>query len=105
MRIPEPARAGSSRRTKPMSNNVNEWPHGRAHTVVLTVATIAGLYACSRLFLPFVPAFAWALTGAVLWAPLHRRIERRLNENLAAGASVAAVAAIVFVPGVMVAGR
>jgi predicted PurR-regulated permease PerM len=88
-----------------MPSDADDWPHGRAHTVVLTAATIAGLYACYRLLLPFVPAFAWALTAAVLWAPLHRRIERRLIPNLAAAVSVVAVAAIVFVPGVIVAGR
>ena len=89
-----------------MPADLHEWPRGRAHVLVLTTATIAGLYACYRLLLPFIPAFAWALTAAVLFAPLHRRIEARLmRPSLAAGISVIAVAAIVLVPGLMVAGR
>jgi hypothetical protein len=36
---------------------------------MLMTATVAGVYVCYRLVLPFVPAFAWALTFAVLFAP------------------------------------
>jgi predicted PurR-regulated permease PerM len=74
--------------------------------LVLAGATVVGLYGCYRLVVPFIPAFAWALTAAVLFAPLHRWLEIRLKHpSLTAGLSVVAVAAIVVVPGVMVTTR
>lgn len=86
--------------------DANEWPQGRASGLVLMAATVAGVYVCYRLVLPFVPALAWALTFAVLFAPVHRWNEARLKRpNLAAGISVTMVATIVVVPGLLVAGR
>ena len=83
---------------------MNDWR--RAPVLVLIAATVAGVYACYRLVLPFVPAFAWALTFAVLFAPVHRWNEARLKRpNLAAGISVTMVVLIVAVPGILVAGR
>jgi predicted PurR-regulated permease PerM len=70
------------------------------------VATVAGVYVCYRLVLPFVPAFVWALTLAVLFAPAHRWNEARLKRpNFAAGVTVTIVVTIVVVPGLLVAGR
>lgn len=84
---------------------VTDWPRGRTPALVIMVATVAGVYACYRLVLPFVPAFAWALTFAVLFAPVHRWNEARLKRsNLAAGVSVSMVVVIVVVPGILVAG-
>jgi predicted PurR-regulated permease PerM len=85
---------------------MNDWPRSLAPVLVLTVATVAGVYACYRLVLPFVPAFAWALTAAVLFAPVHRWNEARVKRsNVAAGISVIMVVVIVVVPGILVAGR
>jgi hypothetical protein len=42
-------------------------------------ATVAGVYVCYRLVLPFVPAFAWAPTFAALFAPARRWNEARLK--------------------------
>jgi len=86
--------------------DANERPQGRARELVLMAVTVAAVYVCYRLVLPFVPAFAWALAFAVLFAPVHRWNEARLKRpNLAAGVSVTMVAATVVVPGLLVAGH
>lgn len=86
--------------------DASERPQGLGRGLVLMAATVAGVYVCYRLVLPFVPAFAWALTFAVLFAPVHRWNEARLKRpNLAAGISVTMVATIVVVPGLLVVGR
>jgi predicted PurR-regulated permease PerM len=69
----------------------------------LLVATLIGVYVCYLLVLPFLPALAWALTIAVLAAPLQRRLERWLkNPNLSAMLSVATLALVVGVPMIFV---
>lgn len=84
----------------------NEWPRAQASVLVLMVVTVAAVYACYRLVLPFVPAFAWALTFAVLFAPVHRWNEARVKRpDVAAGVSVIMVVVIVIVPGILVAER
>jgi predicted PurR-regulated permease PerM len=70
------------------------------------VVTVAAVYACYRLVVPFVPAFAWALTFAVLFAPVHRWNEARVKRpDVAAALSVIMVVVIVVVPGIVVAER
>jgi predicted PurR-regulated permease PerM len=89
-----------------MPSGSSEWTQSRAQGLVLMAAIVAGVFACYRLMLPFVPAFAWALTFAVLFAPVHRWNEARLKRpDFAAGLSVIMVGAIVVVPGILVAGR
>jgi len=96
----------SGRFPNDLPSRVNDWPAGRARTLVLIAAIVAGAFASFRLVLPFVPAFAWALTFAVLFAPVHRLNEARLKRpNLAAAASVIMVAVIVVVPGILIASR
>jgi len=80
--------------------------HRQVHMLLLMALTVAGLYLCYRLAAPFVPAMAGALALAVLFAPLHRRLERRLGSgNLAAGACVLVAALLVVVPVALIAGR
>jgi predicted PurR-regulated permease PerM len=67
--------------------------------LVLLVAAAIGLYVCYLLAFPFLPALAWALAIAVLAAPLHARLERRLKHGGAAAAvSVVLLALIVILP-------
>ena len=67
-------------------------------------ATIAGMYICWLLLMPFLPAIAWALALAILFFRFHRWIETRIKRpNLAAAASVLIVALIVIVPATFVA--
>lgn len=78
----------------------------QVHTLLLMALTVAGLYLCWRLAAPFVPAMAGALALAVVFAPLHRWLLRRLRSApVAAGACVVVVALLVAVPVILVAGR
>jgi predicted PurR-regulated permease PerM len=84
-----------------------DWPPtGRISTIVLLAATLAGLYLCTLLALPFLPALTWALVLAVLFAPVHRPIETVLKSpNLAALVSVLVVAIMIVAPLAFVARR
>jgi len=84
-----------------------DWGSRRhVHTLLLMAVTVAGLYLCFRIVAPFVPAMAGALALAVLFAPLHRWLERHLGAgNMAATISVLVVAVIVVVPVLVVASR
>jgi predicted PurR-regulated permease PerM len=80
--------------------------HRQVHMLLLMAVTVAGLYLCYRLAAPFIPAMAGALALAVLFVPLHRRLEQRLGSgNIAAGTCVLVVAVLVAVPLLLIAGR
>ncbi len=68
-------------------------------TLVLAAAILTGLALCFQLLLPFLSAVTWAVALAVLFAPLQRRLEKRLRRpGLAAFLSVVLVALLVLVP-------
>jgi len=72
---------------------------GRAHILVLATATVLGIYLCYRLAIPFLPALAWSVALAVLFAPLQRWLESKLHRpNFATVISVLLIALIVVVP-------
>lgn len=74
--------------------------------LALTALTIAGLYLCYRMLLPFVPAVVWAVAMAAVFLPVHRWLEARVRRpNLAAAISVAAIVLLVAVPAAFVAER
>lgn len=78
--------------------------HVRA--LVLIVATGAAVYGCFRLAEPFLAALAWALALAVLFAPLHRRLEAKLKRpNLAAAIALILITITVVAPTMFVAER
>ena len=80
----------------------------RSHmqTLILIGATGFGLYLCFRLTLPFLPALAWALALAVIFAPLQRWLESKLQRpGLAAAISVLTAGLIVVVPTMFVGER
>lgn len=83
----------------------NDWgSRSHVHTLLLMAVTVVGIYFCYRLAAPFLPAFAWALALAVLFAPLHRWLESKVKHpNLAATICVLAAALIVVVPATFVA--
>lgn len=88
----------------PVNATVADW---RARlpvaAIVLAVATLAGLYLCVRLAAPFVPALVWAVTLAVLFAPMQRRLEAKFRRpGLAAGVAVLVIGLIVVVPAAFV---
>jgi predicted PurR-regulated permease PerM len=81
-------------------------PSVRLRAFVLLALTIAGLFICFLLLWPFLPALVWSLALAILFLPAHRWIEANLhNVNLAAGASVLLIGALVIVPVLLVSGR
>ncbi len=85
----------------------NDWG-SRSHVqiLVLIAATALGIYLCYRLAQSFLAAIGWALALAVLFTPLHRWIELRLNRpNLAATVTILVVGLIVVVPATFVGQR
>jgi predicted PurR-regulated permease PerM len=71
----------------------------------LTLAVVLGAILCAFVALPFLAALVWAVTLAVLFAPLDAAIGRRLkSRSLSALITVALTAGIVVVPAILAAG-
>lgn len=89
-----------------MNEKAELLPGGRLGPFVLAAAAIAGAAICILMVWPFLGAITWALALAILFVPVHARIERRLKHpNLAAAISVAVLAIVVVVPAVFVVER
>jgi predicted PurR-regulated permease PerM len=72
----------------------------------LAVASVAGILLCVLIAWPFLGAITWALTLAILFSPLHVRVEKIIKHpNLAALFSTAIVIVVVVVPAVFVVER
>jgi predicted PurR-regulated permease PerM len=83
-----------------------EYTEGRVGALVLAVLTIAGVIVCIYLAIPFLGALAWAVTLAIMFAPLHERVERAIRHpNVAAIVSVLMVMLVVAIPAAFVVGR
>ena len=79
---------------------------GHVHALVLLAVTGVGIYLCLWMAAPFVPALAWALALAVLFAPLQRWLESRFNRpGLAATVCVLVAGVLIAVPALFVADR
>jgi len=79
---------------------------GHVHALMLMAITSVGIYFCLWMSVPFVPALAWALALAVLFAPLQHWLEQRYGHpGLAATACVIAAGVLVVVPALFVADR
>ena len=73
-------------------------------TLVLMTITVIGIYFSYELAAPFLPAIAWALSLAILFAPLHCWLESKVKSpNIAAALSVLIGAVLVVVPVTLVA--
>ncbi len=73
------------------------------HTLVLLIVTALGIYLCYRLVAPFLPVIVWALTLAVMFAPLQRWLEAKVRySTVAALISILIIGFIVFVPAIFV---
>ncbi|MDO8541498.1 MAG: AI-2E family transporter [Opitutaceae bacterium] len=82
------------------------WARSRVGTLLLIGATAGGIYLCYRLALPFLPAIAWALALAVLFAPCQRWLESKLKRpSLAAALSVVVIGLFVVVAATFVGQR
>lgn len=72
----------------------------------LAVASLAGILLCLLIVWPFLGAITWAFTLAILFLPLHLRIERFVRRpNIAALISTVIVIGVVVVPAVFVVER
>lgn len=82
------------------ADSANDWgSRGHVRTLVLMAVTVGAIYISYRLAAPFLPALAWALALAILFAPLHRWLESKVKyPDLAAMISVLVVIVIVVVP-------
>lgn len=88
----------SSQNHPPASGEPAEFS-GHLQFGLLLAATALGVFLCTKLTLPFVPAMTWALALAVLLEPIHRRFETWLrHRSLAASASVLITALTVVAP-------
>jgi predicted PurR-regulated permease PerM len=94
----------TSQAALPVADNWGSRSH--IQTLVLIGTTALGLYLCYRLALPFLPALAWALALAVLFAPFHRWLESKLKRpSLTAAVSTFVVGLILAVPATFVGQR
>ena len=81
-------------------------PSRRFGRLALAVASVAGILLCALIAWPFLGAITWALTLAVLFAPLHERVEKFVRRpNTAALLSTAVVFVVVVVPAAFVVER
>lgn len=72
-------------------------------TLVLMMITVLGIYLCYKLAVPFLPVLVWALTLAVMFAPLQRWLESKFGHpNFAALISLLLIGFIVVVPALFV---
>lgn len=75
----------------------------RIGPLILIAATAAGIVGCALLAAPFLGALVWALTLAILFAPLQARLEGSMKYGgLAAFASVLASLIVVAAPSALV---
>src|SRR5947209_17481936 len=66
-------------------------------TIVLLTALVLSL--CGLLFLPFVPALTWAMVLAIVGSRFfHWLLKWMKSRNLAAGAAVVLIAAVIIAP-------
>ena len=78
----------------------------RTRVLVLLAITIAGLAVCYLLLAPFLSALAWALALAILFTPIHRRIEAKMNNrSFAAFISVLLAGLIIMLPATLLGSR
>lgn len=81
-------------------------PGGRIGTFGLGAAAIAGIAICLLMAWPFLGAITWAFALAILFSPVHARIEKRLGHpSLSALISVTILAVVVVVPAAFVVER
>lgn len=85
----------------------NDWgSRNHVHTFLMMAFVAVGVYLCYRLATPFLAAVVWALALAVMFSPLHRWIEQRVNyPNIAATICVLLAALVIVVPAIFIADR
>ena len=75
------------------------WSRTRIRGIALAVLAGVGIYLCYRLAQPCIPSLVWAGALALVFAPLHRRIEARVRRpSLAAAVSLVIIGLLVVAP-------
>ena len=78
----------------------------RFERLALAIASVAGIVICVLIAWPFLGAITWALTLAILFSPLHVRVEKIIKHpNFAALVSTAIVVIVVVAPAAFVVER
>lgn len=85
-------------------SNSNDWAvTNHVQSLVLMVSTIIGIYICYLMAMPFLSVLVWAVTLAVLFAPLQSWLEFKLKQtSVAALVSVFLIGLIVVAPTILV---
>ncbi len=74
--------------------------------LALAIACVAGIVLCILVAWPFLGAITWAVTLAILFSSLHKKVEKVVrHRNIAAALSTAIVVVVVVVPAVFVVER
>jgi predicted PurR-regulated permease PerM len=74
-------------------------PAGLARWLALMVALVAALYVCWQMLQPFLNVLLWAIVLAVVFMPIHRRIDDRLRRpSLSAAISTLLVVVTILGP-------
>ncbi len=85
---------------------MGRWSRGRLSALSLLVITAVGIFLCYRLARPCLASLAWAAALALVFAPLHRRLELKIpRPNLAAAVSLAVIRFLVILPATWLAQR
>jgi len=75
------------------------WSRTRIRAIALALLTAVGVYLCYRLAQPCIPSLVWAGALALIFTPLHRRIEARVKRpNLTAAFSLVIIGLLVVAP-------
>ncbi len=89
-----------------VNEKIRRQPGGGLGSYILATAAIAGVAICVLMVWPFLGAITWALALAILFVPVHARIEARLrNPTVAAMVSVLVLVIVVAVPAIFVVER
>jgi predicted PurR-regulated permease PerM len=84
---------------KPEAEEENWDSRNHIQTFILILATVFGVYLCYQIAVPFLSVLAWAMTLAILFTPMQRWLESKLNyPSLSALLSVLLIGLIVVVP-------
>jgi predicted PurR-regulated permease PerM len=71
----------------------------RLRAYILVAITVAGLFVCSLLTVPFLPALTWAIALAILFAQAHCWVEAKVKRpSLASAISVLWIGLIIVLP-------
>jgi predicted PurR-regulated permease PerM len=101
--IPGPARVTSNMNElssdEPLFARNGGWSRARFRAIGVAALAGLGVYLCYRLAQPCLPALVWAGALALVFTPMHRRVEAKVaRPNLAAALSLVIIGLLVVAP-------